>query len=53
MSEDKYCPLAILGKTHEEILNAHFDEYNCNKEDCAWYDDKNNQCILITIGRNK
>jgi hypothetical protein len=36
----KHCP--ILTGTGINSL--------CVKNSCAWYDDKNNQCILITIG---
>ena len=39
----KYCPL-LLGL---QFVNPK----NCVKETCAWYDDKNNQCSIITIGR--
>jgi len=48
MSEDKICPLIELSSDKERI-----DIPICLKEKCAWYDDKNNQCILITIGRGK
>jgi len=39
------CPLIEAGDPMRKM------RHYCRKEECAWWDDPDHQCIIITMGR--
>lgn len=44
----KICPLFRVG----EMISGYSDVSDCIKNCCAWYDDENECCAILTLARN-
>lgn len=45
MSELKICPLFLVG----EMISGYSDVGDCIGNRCAWYDDENECCAILTL----
>jgi hypothetical protein len=43
----KICPLFRVG----EMISGYSDVSDCIKNCCAWYDDENECCAILTLAR--